>query len=63
MNVPTRRPPHRSTKWPGSSQSPFARLRTYEQRGKTTGHEREDWLQAEAEFVHRKTKAAGALET
>ena len=30
----------------------------YEQRGKESGHDLEDWLQAESEFVQRKAKAA-----
>ena len=32
----------------------------YEQRGREDGHDQEDWLQAEAELVQQRTKAAAA---
>ena len=32
----------------------------YEQRGREEGHDLEDWLQAESEFVQQKATAAGA---
>jgi hypothetical protein len=32
----------------------------YEQRGREDGHDLEDWLQAESEFVQPKAKAAGS---
>jgi hypothetical protein len=31
-----------------------------EQRGRENGHDLEDWLQAESEFVQQRTKAASA---
>jgi len=33
----------------------------YEQRGREEGHDLDDWLQAESEFVQQKAKAASAL--
>jgi hypothetical protein len=32
----------------------------YEQRGREDGHDLDDWIQAESEFVQQKAKAAGA---
>jgi Protein of unknown function (DUF2934) len=32
----------------------------YEQRGREEGHDLDDWLQAESELVHQRTKAVAA---
>jgi DUF2934 family protein len=62
---PTPPAPVSSTTQPGSTPDVLEqiRLRAYElfeQRGRTEGHDTEDWLQAETEVLERKAKTTAA---
>jgi len=60
--VPTSPSETQATKSPADLEEEVRRraFELYEQRGRENGHDLEDWLQAESEFVQQRTKAASA---
>ncbi|HKN34842.1 MAG TPA: DUF2934 domain-containing protein [Terriglobales bacterium] len=64
-NRPVSRTPAGSTTQPGSTPELLEQIRVrayglFEQRGRTEGHELEDWLRAEAEVLQQKAKTTAA---
>jgi hypothetical protein len=60
--IPTLPTETRATESPFDIQEQIRRraFELYEQRGREDGHDLDDWLQAESEFVRQQAKAAGA---